>query len=418
MKGDYEVFLMNKWRLWLISCFVILSLLFVRIINKDNSQDLAVYINGEHQNNIPKKGEAMFQRAVCDNDVKASWNNDSWSLIINNLSQKTKCNLYFYQGQTVFNFDYTGAEQIFTVPVSGTYRIELWGASGGNSDDNITGGLGGYVSGNINISENKILYVYVGGQGQTNGSNGKELSDNFYNEDFGTSSGGYNGGGNSGNQSIYNGSGGGATDIRLVSNSIDNFSSLKSRIIVAAGGGGSSQHIGYKGYGGSAGGLIGNNGTSEKDGDLRYSGGGTQISNGYAYYDCMVGSFGQGGSGYNKNCSSNLRVDGAGGGGYYGGSGGGDWGAGGSGGSSFISGHNGCDAIKEESTEDNIVHTGQSIHYSGLYFTDTVLIDGSGYKWTTKKGEYTGMPSYSDNSMITGNTGNGYARITLISVNE
>lgn len=36
-----------------------------------------------------KKGEAMLQRAVCDND--------SWSLIINNLNQKTKYNLYFYQ---------------------------------------------------------------------------------------------------------------------------------------------------------------------------------------------------------------------------------------------------------------------------------------------------------------------------------
>ena len=91
---------------------------------------------------------------------------------------------------------------------------------------------------------------------------------------------------------------------------------------------------------------------------------------------------------------------------------------GGADGSSFISGHNGCDAIKEESTENNIIHTGQSIHYSGLYFTDTVMIDGEGYKWTDKKEEYVGMPSYLDNSIITGNTGNGYARITLISIDE
>ncbi len=55
------------------------------------------------------------------------------------------------------------------------------------------------------------------------------------------------------------------------------------------------------------------------------------------------------------------------------------WGAQG-GGSSFISGHEGCDAIKEESTENNIIHTGQSIHYSGLYFTNTLMIDDEGYR--------------------------------------
>ena len=88
----------------------------------------------------------------------------------------------------------------------------------------------------------------------------------------------------------------------------------------------------------------------------------------------------------------------------------------GAGGSSFISGHNGCDAIKEESTESNIIHTGQSIHYSGLYFTNTLMIDGEGYRWTDTKEEQIGMPSHSDNSIIMGNSGNGYARITLISI--
>ena len=115
--------------------------------------------------------------------------------------------------------------------------------------------------------------------------------------------------------------------------------------------------------------------------------------------------------GYNADNATTI-----GGGGYYVGSNGDAANSGG--GSSFISGHNGCDAIKEESTENNIIHTGQSIHYSGLYFTDTVMIDGEGYKWTDKKEEYVGMPSYLDNSIITGNTGNGYARITLISIDE
>jgi hypothetical protein len=76
----------------------------------------------------------------------------------------------------------------------------------------------------------------------------------------------------------------------------------------------------------------------------------------------------------------------------------------GAGGSSFVSGYNGCDAITEESTENNIIHTGNSLHYSGLSFIDAQMISGN-----------SSMPSYSGTGTMTGNTGNGYARITFIS---
>lgn len=46
------------------------------------------------------------------------------------------------------------------------------------------------------------------------------------------------------------------------------------------------------------------------------------------------------------------------------------------------------------------------------------MIDGEGYRWTDKKEEQIGMTSHFDNSIIMGNSGNGYARITLVSVNE
>ena len=49
------------------------------------------------------------------------------------------------------------------------------------------------------------------------------------------------------------GAGGGATDIRLVANDWDNFESLKSRIMVAAGGGGATNLT----AGGAGGGLEG-----------------------------------------------------------------------------------------------------------------------------------------------------------------
>lgn len=112
---------MTKQKLLVLTVIILLSFIFMKIINIGNSfQDLVVYANDEYQGSIPKKGEAMFQRTVCDND--------SWSLIINNLNQKTKCNLYFYEEQTVYNFDYTVVEQIFNVQVSGTYKLETWGA--------------------------------------------------------------------------------------------------------------------------------------------------------------------------------------------------------------------------------------------------------------------------------------------------
>ena len=84
------------------------------------------------------------------------------------------------------------------------------------------------------------------------------------------------------------------------------------------------------------------------------------------------------------------------------------------GGSSFISGHNGCNAINSSSTSSNLIFTNQSIHYSGHKFTNTKMVDGGGYTWTNVKGSQTGMPTHDGTSTMTGNTGNGYAKITLI----
>ena len=283
-----------------------------------------------------------------------------------------------YTGDTVFDFDYTGAEQTFVVPVSGTYKIELWGAQGGGLDD-AKGGTGGYVSGAINLEKSQKLYIYVGQfSSYTAGMCYKENPNNTFN----------------GSKLGSCANGGGATDIRLVStNNWYDFAGLSSRIIIAGGGGGAI----YTGSGGSAGGLIG------------YDAQGFNSN-----YNYIIGT-GATQTSYIFN-PINYNETTLGGGGYYTGSSGSAANAGG--GSSFISGHNGCDAIKEESTEDNIIHTGQSIHYSGLYFINTLMIDGEGYRWTTKKEEQIGMPSHSDNSIIMGNSGNGYARITLVSIDE
>ena len=69
-----------------------------------------------------------------------------------------------YENEYVFN--YTGNVQEFDVPISGTYKVELWGASGGNGNNTYIGGNGAYTSGNVYL-EKKPVYLYVGGHGNT-----------------------------------------------------------------------------------------------------------------------------------------------------------------------------------------------------------------------------------------------------------
>lgn len=277
--------------------------------------------------------------------------------------------LPLYANENVYTFEYTGNYQEWIVPESGYYEVELWGAQGGNSTTTpFTGGYGAYTKGTISLEKGTVLYIYVG-QKKTNTANGTTF--------------------NGSSASSYGFPGGGATDIRLASGTWNNFDSLKSRIMVAAGGGAAQENASAKA--GAGGGLIGKSGGN--------NGGGTQTSGG-AGSVYSNGGFGYGGNGE------------GGGGGYYGGGGASSI-AGSSGGSSFISGHNGCDAISESSVSNKIVHTGQSIHYSGYQFQDTVMIDGDGYLWTTDIGTFSvGMPTWDGKSTMVGNADNGYAKIT------
>ena len=80
---------------------------------------IANYLDGKLTDKIPSKNEAVFTKAVCDNDVNISWNDEEWGLFVSNLSKKSKCNLYFqtikdvtkpelYQGFIPVVYDDTG----------------------------------------------------------------------------------------------------------------------------------------------------------------------------------------------------------------------------------------------------------------------------------------------------------------------
>lgn len=365
----------------------LMTILVIGLFTKKRIDDetLAVYVNDELQNSIPKKGEALFKKAICDNDVKVSWDDDKWGLYVSNLKGKTKCNLYFYQGQTVFNFDYIGDEQTFTAPFSGTYKLETWGSQGGsgvnkNTDSGLNeyiireGGSGGYSSGYINLPSEGKLYINVGGGGTI-------LVDNTENKKQ-VITGGYNGGGDG--KEFANG--GGATHIATISGTLNLLENYKEKIImVAGGGGGTSAHAEGGGYcfGGNGGGYKGTDGKNPSE----YSGkgglGGTQ-EGGYLF-----------GLGISGNDVSKTDGASGGGGGYYGGLGGNSyysWDACGGGGSGYI----GNSFLKnkvmycyncEESTKEN---------------TKTI---------STTCNEETPTENCAKK-------GNGYARITLISIDE
>ena len=323
----------------------------------------------------------------------------------------------------VKTFSYTGSAQTWTVPYTGNYKIELWGASGNwdayskahqYPDFTKMFGYGGYTAGTIDLSKTENLYVYVGQQGPK----GTEACNT-------TTGIAWNGGGQGVSARDCSGggsAGGGATDIRTTSGAWNNASSLRSRIMVAgAGGGGPTLDIDEIGSG-SGGGLSGVGdvlrGWSSTCRSFTNNSSGTQTS-GYAF------GYGQDG------IRASGTAGGAGGGGGY-------WGglntaasttnascqdSGAGGGSSYISGHTGAVAIQSASSSaaksgcsQGTTNNSCSIHYSGKKFTNTTMIDGEGKQWTNTRGGYKVMPNPSGGSYSSGagHTGNGYAKITWL----
>ena len=217
-----------------------------------------------------------------------------------------------YNGPTEWTFDYTGAEQTFTVPVSGLYRIETWGAQGGNYDTVKVGGYGGYSVGEIKLNVKNTLYINIGGKGTGDGTHTPQT-------------GGYNGGGNANSDSdghTRQSSGGGATHVSFSSGLLkDLYPYTKNDIIIVSGGGaGSAANSEIMSVtGGSAGGYKGNNGEKYQESENLYGTGygGNQIESPLPEYGSALVKpyYSIGGAGYGAD-----GIYAGGGGGYFGGS--------------------------------------------------------------------------------------------------
>jgi Glycine rich protein len=254
---------------------------------------------------------------------------------------------------TTETFEFTGAEQTFTVPTDVCHvTIDAFGAAGGigNNADG-TPGLGGRATATFAVTPGESLQVNVGGRGgDAEGVEeeveevealfaGPGLSVRFGSPAPIPGSGGFNGGADGGlGDEASGGGGGGASDVRQGGTERSN------RVIVGGGGGGTGAG-GIEpgsGSGGDGGGTTGDAGTAGP-GVSPPGEGGTQTEGGAGGGTMNggdPGTAGEGGEGGSTDEFGN-EAGGGGGGGLFGGGGGGaeefatDFGGGGGGGSGF-----------------------------------------------------------------------------------
>ena len=217
-----------------------------------------------------------------------------------------------YNGPTEWTFNYTGGEQTFTAPITGTYKLEVWGAQGGNYDTVKVGGYGGYSVGEIKLDVKNTLYINIGGKGTGDGIHTPQT-------------GGYNGGGNANSDSdghTRQSSGGGATHVSFSSGLLKELHTYTKNdiIIVSGGGAGSAANSEIMSVtGGSAGGYKGNNGEKYQESENLYGtgyGGNQNESPLPEYGSALVKPYYSiGGAGYGAD-----GIYAGGGGGYFGGS--------------------------------------------------------------------------------------------------
>ena len=89
---------------------------------------------------------------IIDNVIEYDSTNNKIKIRTN---KSIYCYLYFDIKELIYTFDYTGSEQEFKVPYTGTYKVELWGAQGGDAKCNVSGTVGGY--GAYSIGETTML---------------------------------------------------------------------------------------------------------------------------------------------------------------------------------------------------------------------------------------------------------------------
>jgi hypothetical protein len=228
-----------------------------------------------------------------------------------------------FSENVVYEFPYLGRIVDFTVPTSGIYKIEAWGARGG-SESSTTGPLGAYSKSFVSLNKGETVQILVGEKGYPGGS------------DFLYCGGG--GGGTfiaKGNAALCVAGGGGSfaypnsANTFVQSHACGQATQLSANIgtvqVTLKMGG---KALEYDGAGG--GGFEGNgdDGSSWGKGGISFLNGGARQTQGttgnYAYGGFGGGGsrsgncgYGAGGGGYTGGTGSAVNTQGGGGGSYY-----------------------------------------------------------------------------------------------------
>ena len=297
------------------------------------------------------------------------------------------------------NYSCTEDSKTFTASTTGRYLLEAWGAQGGSVSENVNGtktmaaiegGRGGYSYGIVNLNAGDKIYVVVGCQGNELKNAGREL----------TEPGGYNGGGlalSDGNKNTQ-GSGGGATHFAVNQNlgELKNYSNNQNDILLVAGGGGgsySSADISYYSQGGYGGGLNGEDSIAYYNTNYRTT---PLVLSGFIYYQGIripgaeqsqlsgnsmyyYGTFGQGADAIRSYSGADAGA----GGGWYGGN--------------KLANNSSIGSVGGMAGSGGSGHVNTLLLINGNTITGNLLI-----------------PTHDGSSYMTGNSGDGYAKISYI----
>jgi hypothetical protein len=222
----------------------------------------------------------------------------------------------------VYEFSFTGRIVDFTVPITGIYKIEAWGARGG-TDSSFTGPLGAYSKSYVLLNKDEAIQILVGEKGFSGHGSDARC--------------GGGGGGTfiaRGNAPLcVAGGGGGFAYNNNVNTAIQSHACGQSTQLSANFGTGqaSLKMGGFGGTnGGGGGGLIGNGGDGSNlgKGGISFLNGGARQTQG-TYRNSAYGGFGGGGSrhgycgyasgggGYTGGSACQSDIQGGGGGSYF-----------------------------------------------------------------------------------------------------
>lgn len=138
--------------------------------NGATSGSVASQTKARYYNSIGNYTNPSFTLALND-FIKTNHTFNGWTInstsgnkyaVASTVTLSTNTTFYASWISPPVNFAYTGSTQSYTIPTTGVYKIEAWGADGGASTHGYAGGKGAYGSGVVTLNAGTVLTIEVG----------------------------------------------------------------------------------------------------------------------------------------------------------------------------------------------------------------------------------------------------------------